>query len=88
MMLNYDCRFKRTIKAKTCTGICTSCEHIKTYKELLNKGKIDIIDDLANFRTKEDNKNGTKSNKRNKKRTISKSRAKSKKSNKMEKINE
>lgn len=68
---------------KQCDFICSNaCNVIKEYKKLVNEGKINIVDDIANFRVvKHDNKNersvkNGSSNKRNTKRTLSKSRKK------------
>ena len=87
-MMN-DCRFYKSVskleKVNKCDLLCNSqCEIIKKYKVLLNKGKIDIIDDIANFREKKhQNKKKRRvhdesGDKYNTKRTLSKSRKKSK----------
>ena len=84
------CRFYRSVSKlesiEQCDRICGSnCNIVKRYKELLNANKIDIIDDIANFRIKKhQNKekrrvnHASKDNKCNSKRTLSKSRKKSK----------
>ena len=83
--MNEDCIFYRSVSKLEDIGDCNrvcgnSCMAMKRYKELLDEGKIDIIYDLANFRSKkhQDKKKrsvkNASNNRCNSKRTISKSR--------------
>lgn len=79
-----NCRFYKSVSKieniQECDLLCGPlCKVIKQYKKLLDDGKIDLIDDIANFRHQNNEKgsvNNEQNNKRNFKRTISKSRKK------------
>lgn len=75
--------------------VCTNCEVLKMYKDLIESGEIDITEDLTRFnnfsddsKNKKRGKRNGKSNKCNSKRTVSNGRKVSKyKHKKMEGIN-
>lgn len=49
-----NCRFYRSVynidKSVKCSNICSGCIIIKKYKKFIKSNKIDIINDIANFR--------------------------------------
>lgn len=53
--MKYNCRFLKSVSSINkinieCNGICSGCDYIIQYKKLLYEDKINIIDDVVNFR--------------------------------------